>query len=75
MALGARYAGRAAEEPEVVGLTLHPDVSRVLLSADEIAERVGALGARIDEDYDGRELHVIGDDGSRNAWGITMAIR
>lgn len=44
----------------MVGLTVHPDVSRVLLSPEAIAERVGALAARIDDDYAGHGIHIVG---------------
>lgn len=39
----------------------HPDsrIDRVLLSADEIADRVATLGARIAADYEGRDLALI----------------
>jgi hypoxanthine phosphoribosyltransferase len=38
----------------------HPDIERILFSADEIAARTCELGAQISQDYAGREVHLIG---------------
>lgn len=38
----------------------HPDLERVLFSAEEIAARTRELAADISRDYAGRELHLIG---------------
>jgi hypoxanthine phosphoribosyltransferase len=46
---------RRATEP-----TLHPDVGEVLVSAEEIAERIADLAARVDADYAGREILLVG---------------
>ncbi|HEX3823739.1 MAG TPA: hypoxanthine phosphoribosyltransferase [Mycobacteriales bacterium] len=39
---------------------LHPDVEAVLVSAGEIAEKVAELAAKIDADYAGREVVLVG---------------
>lgn len=43
-----------------MGVTpLHPDVERVLLSAEELRGRIEALGAQISADYQGREVALV----------------
>jgi hypoxanthine phosphoribosyltransferase len=37
----------------------HPDVEQIILTEDQIRERVRELGARISEDYAGHELHLV----------------
>jgi hypoxanthine phosphoribosyltransferase len=39
---------------------LHPDIEAVLVSAEQIAEKVGELAAKIDADYAGREIVLVG---------------
>jgi hypoxanthine phosphoribosyltransferase len=39
---------------------LHPDIESVLVSAEQIAEKVHELAARIDADYAGREVVLVG---------------
>jgi tRNA(Ile)-lysidine synthase len=39
---------------------LHPDVEAVLVSQDQIAAKIAELGARIDADYAGREVVLVG---------------
>ena len=39
---------------------MHPDVSEILLTKEEIARRVDALGRQISEDYRGKDLLVVG---------------
>ncbi|MBQ3485111.1 MAG: hypoxanthine phosphoribosyltransferase [Clostridia bacterium] len=39
---------------------LYGDLSRVLVSREEIAEAVSALGRKITEDYQGKELMLVG---------------
>lgn len=41
-------------------VTLHPDVSKVLLSEDALRARIRELGAQITRDYAGRRLMVVG---------------
>jgi hypoxanthine phosphoribosyltransferase len=41
-------------------LDLHPDVEGVLVSQEQIAEKIAELAARIDADYAGREVLLIG---------------
>jgi len=38
---------------------LHPDIEDVLISADQIRDRVRELGEQISREYHGRELHVV----------------
>jgi hypoxanthine phosphoribosyltransferase len=38
----------------------HPDVAEVLLTAEQIAARVAELAERVDADYQGREIHIVG---------------
>jgi hypoxanthine phosphoribosyltransferase len=40
--------------------TLHPDIESVLVSADQIAEKITELAAKIDADYAGREVVLVG---------------
>lgn len=39
---------------------MHPDAQEILLSREDIAKKVKELGARISQDYQGKELLVIG---------------
>src|SRR3954452_6658120 len=39
---------------------LHPDVEGVLVSEEQIAAKIAELAARIDADYDGREVMMVG---------------
>jgi hypoxanthine phosphoribosyltransferase len=39
---------------------LHPDVEGVLVSQEQIAEKIAELAARIDADYAGREVLLVG---------------
>ncbi len=41
-------------------VALHPDVSRALLTEDQIRERIRELGAQISRDYAGRNLTLVG---------------
>jgi hypoxanthine phosphoribosyltransferase len=41
-------------------LDLHPDVEGVLVSQEQIAAKIGELAARIDADYAGREILLVG---------------
>ena len=41
-------------------MTIHDDVEEVLLSADQIRERVTALGAQLSADYAGRDPILVG---------------
>lgn len=51
---------QAAQEPKPQPV-LHPDLERVIVSADEIHHRVRALAAQIQEDYAGIErLYIVG---------------
>ncbi|MDT3441795.1 hypoxanthine phosphoribosyltransferase [Pseudofrankia sp. BMG5.37] len=43
-----------------VAPALAGDIGEVLVSADEIAQRIDALAARVDADYAGRELLLVG---------------
>jgi hypoxanthine phosphoribosyltransferase len=45
-----------AEQPD----DLHPDVEAVLVSADQIAAKITELAAKIDADYAGREVMLVG---------------
>jgi tRNA(Ile)-lysidine synthase len=45
-----------AEQPA----NLHPDVEAVLVSQDQIAAKIAELAARIDADYAGREVVLVG---------------
>ncbi len=42
------------------GNELHPDVAEVRITAEQIAERVRVLGARISRDYEGKDLVLVG---------------
>jgi hypoxanthine phosphoribosyltransferase len=48
------------ETAAVQPLDLHPDVEGVLVSQGQIAEKVAELAARIDADYAGREILLVG---------------
>ena len=39
---------------------MHPDVDEILLTAEQIAERVSGLAAEIDRDYQGEEVLLVG---------------
>lgn len=39
---------------------LHPDIAEVRITAEEIAERVKALGAEISRNYEGKDLVLVG---------------
>lgn len=39
---------------------IHPDIAHIRLTETQIAERVGALGAQISRDYEGKELVLVG---------------
>jgi hypoxanthine phosphoribosyltransferase len=45
-----------AEQPA----NLHPDIEAVLVSQDQIAAKINELAARIDADYAGREVVLVG---------------
>lgn len=38
----------------------HPDIAEIRITEDEIAARVGALGAEIARDYEGKDLVLVG---------------
>ncbi len=46
--------------PEPAARSVHDDVAEVLISAKEIEERLVELGSRIDADYAGRRLLLVG---------------
>jgi tRNA(Ile)-lysidine synthase len=48
------------ETAAVQPLDLHPDVEGVLVSQGQIAEKIAELAARIDADYAGREILLVG---------------
>jgi tRNA(Ile)-lysidine synthase len=48
------------ETAAVQPLDLHPDVEGVLVSQEQIAARIAELAARIDADYAGREILLVG---------------
>lgn len=51
----------AASAPDIIARRpIHPDVAEVLISEDEIAQRVAELAAAIDRDYAGREVMLVG---------------
>ena len=39
---------------------MHPEIERVVISEQEIADKVAELAAAIDADYDGREVLLVG---------------
>ena len=41
-------------------MTLHPDIERVVVSEQEIADKVAELGRQIDADYAGKEVLLVG---------------
>src|SRR4051794_41986420 len=45
-----------AEQPD----ELHPDIEGVLVSHEQIADKIRELAARIDADYAGREVMLVG---------------
>jgi hypoxanthine phosphoribosyltransferase len=51
-------AGSPYEGPPA-GAT-HPDIDEVLVTADEIAAKIAELAARVDADYAGREILLVG---------------
>jgi tRNA(Ile)-lysidine synthase len=48
------------ETAAVQPLDLHPDVEGVLVSQEQIAAKIAELAARIDADYAGREILLVG---------------
>jgi hypoxanthine phosphoribosyltransferase len=48
------------ESSAVQPADLHPDVESVLVSQEQIAEKIAELAAKIDADYDGREVVLVG---------------
>jgi hypoxanthine phosphoribosyltransferase len=48
------------ESSAVQPANLHPDVEAVLVSQEQIAEKIGELAVRIDADYKGREVVLVG---------------
>jgi tRNA(Ile)-lysidine synthase len=48
------------ETAAVQPVDLHPDVEGVLVSQEQIAEKIAELAARIDADYAGREVLLVG---------------
>ncbi|WP_055750146.1 hypoxanthine phosphoribosyltransferase [Frankia sp. AvcI1] len=51
-------AGSPHEGPRAA--TTHPDIDEVLVTADEIAAKIAELAARVDADYAGREILLVG---------------
>jgi hypoxanthine phosphoribosyltransferase len=47
-------------DPRDVPSDLHPDIESVLVSERQIAEKIAELAARIDADYAGREVMLVG---------------
>ena len=43
-----------------VSTAVHPDIDRVLVSAEELEKRVAALGKQISADYKGKDLVMVG---------------
>jgi hypoxanthine phosphoribosyltransferase len=48
------------DEAAVPPTRLHPDVESVLVSEEQISQKIAALAARIDADYEGREVVLVG---------------
>jgi hypoxanthine phosphoribosyltransferase len=48
------------ESSAVQPADLHPDVEAVLVSQEQIAAKIAELAAKIDADYDGREVVLVG---------------
>jgi tRNA(Ile)-lysidine synthase len=48
------------ETAAVQPVDLHPDIEGVLVSQEQIAEKIAELAARIDADYAGREVLLVG---------------
>jgi hypoxanthine phosphoribosyltransferase len=48
------------ESNAVQPANLHPDVEGVLVSQEQIAEKIAELAAKIDADYSGREVVLVG---------------
>jgi hypoxanthine phosphoribosyltransferase len=48
------------ESSAVQPADLHPDVEAVLVSQEQIAAKIAELAAKIDVDYDGREVVLVG---------------
>jgi hypoxanthine phosphoribosyltransferase len=48
------------DEAAVPPTRLHPDVESVLVSEGQISQKIAALAARIDADYEGREVVLVG---------------
>ncbi|MCM3924000.1 hypoxanthine phosphoribosyltransferase, partial [Frankia sp. AiPs1] len=51
-------AGSPYEGPPAAAT--HPDIDEVLVTADEIAAKIAELAARVDADYAGREILLVG---------------
>ncbi len=51
-------AGSPHEGPPAAAT--HPDIDEVLVTADEIAAKIAELAARVDADYAGREILLVG---------------
>ncbi|THJ75576.1 hypoxanthine phosphoribosyltransferase [Candidatus Frankia alpina] len=51
-------AGSPQDGPPVAAT--HPDIDEVLVTADEIAAKIAELAARVDADYAGREILLVG---------------
>lgn len=47
-------------EPAGAGPSSHPEIERVLVSEDQLRERIEQIAARVDEDYAGQDLLVVG---------------
>ena len=43
-----------------IDASVHPDVTKILLSEAALRDRIKELGAQITRDYDGRRLLVVG---------------
>jgi hypoxanthine phosphoribosyltransferase len=52
--------GGRAPGPGGLHARLYPDIDDVLVSADEISARIAELAARVDVDYAGREILLVG---------------
>ena len=50
----------ATSSPTDTADDIHPDIASVLISREEIATKIAEVAARIDADYDGREVLLVG---------------